>query len=39
MQLGGSLGNVPQKMKKKYIFWTVSPFSKVSFHILLLKMD
>jgi hypothetical protein len=33
MKLGGSLGNVPQKMKnlvlKLDIFWTVSPFLRV----------
>jgi hypothetical protein len=39
MKLGGSLGNVPQKMKnlllKLDIFQTVSPFSRVQFILIL----
>jgi hypothetical protein len=36
MKLEGPPGNVPQKLKKLvikklYIFWTVSPFSRVQF--------
>jgi hypothetical protein len=32
MKLGGSLGNVPQKLKKLVIkTWTVCPFSRVQF--------
>jgi hypothetical protein len=38
MILGESLGNDPQKLKKKtWIFRTVSPYSDVQF--ILLKMD
>jgi hypothetical protein len=37
MKLGGSLGNVPQKLKKKKldIFRTVSPFSRVKFILII----
>jgi hypothetical protein len=30
MKLGGSIGNIPQKMKN-YIFRTISPLSRVQF--------
>jgi hypothetical protein len=40
MKLWGSLGNIPQKLKKlviktRYIFWTVVPFSRVQFIFIL----